>query len=84
MRIRRRRTKAQALVEFAMTIPVMLAIVLSVLDIMPAITTRGTVMDVAETASERAARFLPPTNGDALSDRNLLCGQLLDLVRTKL
>ena len=79
-----RRSSGQALVEFALILPLMMTIVLGVLNIMPAITTRGLVLDVSATAMERAGRFLPPNNGTAVDDRALLCNQLLDIVRVEL
>jgi Flp pilus assembly protein TadG len=79
-----RATRGQALVEFALILPIMMTIVISILNIMPAITTRGLVLDVSETATERVSHFLPPTAGDAAGDRNLLCNQLLDIVRSEI
>ena len=82
--IRARATRGQALVEFALILPIMMTIVISVLNIMPAITTRGLVLDVSATAVERTSRFLPPTNGNAAGDQTLLCNQLLVIVRSEI
>jgi len=81
---RLRRARGQALVEFALVLPLMMTIVISVLNFMPAVTTRGVVLDVSETSLEIAARFIPAVTATAAQDRTVLCNQLLDVVRSEL
>ena len=52
---RRRRSPGQALVEFALVLPLMMTIVISVLNFMPAVTTRGVVLDAAASEITDAA-----------------------------
>jgi len=77
------RQRGQALVEFALTLPLMLVVIISVVNFMPAITTRGIILDISETASEQVSRYLPATYASAADDRTILCNQLLDIVRSE-
>lgn len=81
---RTRRGRGQALVEFALVLPILVVFAITIVDMIPGINTKGLVLDAAATATERAARFLPPTNGTATTDRDLLCGQILIIVRSEL
>jgi Flp pilus assembly protein TadG len=78
------RSSGQALVEFALVLPLMMTIIISVLNFMPAVTTRGVTLDVSETALEIATRYIPAVDGDAASDRTVLCNQLLDVIRSEI
>jgi len=78
------RSSGQALVEFALVLPLMMTIIISVLNFMPAVTTRGVTLDVSETALEIATRYIPAVGGDAGSDRTALCNQLLDVIRSEI
>lgn len=79
-----RRTRGQALVEFALVLPILIVFAVTIVDMIPGINTKGLVLDAAATATERTSRFLAPANGTATTDRNLLCGQILIIVRSQL
>jgi Flp pilus assembly protein TadG len=78
-----RRRRGQALVEFALTLPLMLVVIISVVNFMPAITTRGIILDISETATQQVSRYLPALYATAADDRTILCNQLLDIVRSE-
>jgi Flp pilus assembly protein TadG len=81
---RTKRSRGQALVEFALILPILVVFAITIVDIIPGIDTKGLVLDAAATATERTSRFLAPDNGTATTDRNTLCGQILILVRSQL
>jgi hypothetical protein len=67
-----------------LVLPILVVFAVTIVDMIPGIDTKGLVLDAAATATERASKFLPPTNGTATTDRNLLCGQILIIVRSQL
>lgn len=81
-------TRGQALAEFAIVIGVMMMLVVTSLQMVPAIAARGIVLDAAANAVERANRFLAPQDDNnsisAASQRTMLCNQLLVVVQTQL
>lgn len=76
--------RGQAVAEFAITVSLVLAVAVTALQMVPAISARGRVLDAAATATERAARYLAP-GGLAPSDqRKDLCGQIRALLVAQL
>lgn len=85
---RGRRQSAQALVEFALILTVFMMLVVTSLNMIPAITARGVVLDTAVASVERVARYLTPQNSarsiTAGQQRLLLCQQLETLARVQI
>lgn len=73
--------RGQSLVEFGLGFALVAMVALTAIDMVPAISARGRVLDAAATATERSSRFLAPDSGTPTSDRNALCGQILVLLR---
>ena len=72
----RRSGSGQALAEFALVIGMLLMVVVTVLDLVPALDAQARVLNGAAAAVQRAGRFLPAENATALQDRNALCDQI--------
>lgn len=72
-RLSLRPAKGQAMIEFAMTLALMLLLVITTINMLPAISARGTVMNAAAAATDGTARFLAPASGSTAGDRQLAC-----------
>lgn len=81
---RRAATRGQAMVEFAIVLALLMVIVVTSIEMVPAITARGTVLNAAATAVERSNSYLA-SDADNLADQeDTLCNEALAVVRSQL
>jgi len=73
MRPARAGSSGQSLVEFALVLPVLLTIAVSVIAFLPAITARGATLEAAASALERATAYLAPRDATPAATRPELC-----------